>query len=183
MDRSRNGGAGPECGALFRLGRRPADPVSSSLLVVPWLVYLHTGDKRILDKCYDGMKRWEAYLERVSDQDIVKFSYFGDWAGPVTASDPESGASARIPLLRLPILSLPAYYLNCVLLENIARVLGKGEDADAYQAMKGRILNRFNQKFFTLMKISMRPEARPPMSALCSSAWFLRVNRIRFSQI
>ena len=53
------------------------------------------------------MKRWEAYLERVSDQDIVRFSYFGDWAGPVTASDPESGASARIPLLRLQILSLP----------------------------------------------------------------------------
>ncbi len=130
------------------------------------------------------MKRWEAYLERVSDQDIVRFSYFGDWAGPVTASDPESGASGSYSAVTPPdFISTWAYYLNCVLLESIARVLGKGEDVSSYHAMRRRILSRFNQKFFTLMKISMRPEARPPMSALCSSAWFLRVNRIRFSQI
>lgn len=81
MDRVRNGGAARMWRPSSGLDGGPADPVSSSLLVVPWLVYLHTGDKKILAKCYDGMKRWEAYLERVSDQDIVRFSYFGDWAG------------------------------------------------------------------------------------------------------
>ena len=142
-------GALPDVAPFFRLGRRPADPVSSSLLVVPWLVYLHTGDKKILAKCYDGMKRWEAYLERVSDQDIVRFSYFGDWAGPVTASDPESGASGSYSAVTPPdFISTWAYYLNCVLLESIARVLGKGEDVSSYHAMRRRILSRFNQKFF-----------------------------------
>ncbi len=139
----------PDVAPFFRLGRRPADSVSSSLLVVPWLVYLHTGDKKILTKCYDGMKRWEAYLERVSDQDIVRFSYFGDWAGPVTASDPESGASGSYSAVTPPdFISTWAYYLNCVLLESIARVLGKGEDVSSYHAMRRRILSRFNQKFF-----------------------------------
>ena len=95
------------------------------------------------------MKRWEAYLERVSDQDIVRFSYFGDWAGPVTASDPESGASGSYSAVTPPdFISTWAYYLNCVLLESIARVLGKGEDVSSYHAMRRRILSRFNQKFF-----------------------------------
>ncbi len=142
-------GALPDVAPFFRLGRRPADPVSSSLLVVPWLVYLHTGDKGILEKCYDGMKRWEAYLEKVSDQDIVKFSYFGDWAGPVTVSDPESGASGSYSAVTPPdFISTWAYYLNCVLLKNIARILGREKDFVTYLEMSRRILERFNKRFF-----------------------------------
>ena len=142
-------GALPDVAPFFRLGRRPADPVSSSLLVVPWLIYLHTGDKQILARSYDGMKRWESYLEQVAEGDIVSFSYFGDWCGPVTVSDPESGASGSYSAVTPPdFISTWAYYLNCILLEDIAGILGKEEDAAGYQSMGKRILTRFNQKFF-----------------------------------
>ena len=141
-------GAITDVAPFFKYGRRPADPVCSSFLIVPWLIYLHYGDRSLLEKGYEGMKRWEDYLEISADDDIVKFSYFGDWCGPIIVSDPTSQASGSYSAITpAEYISTWAYYLNSVLLQKFAQVLDKPEDYTKYTAMRERILRKFNKKF------------------------------------
>ena len=66
-----------------RYGTRPADPVSSSFLLVPWNIYVHYGDRKILEENYEPIKKWVGFLLKNSDNYIVRYSQMGDWAGPI----------------------------------------------------------------------------------------------------
>ena len=48
--------------APFNWGNRPADPVSSSFLLLGWNLYLFYGDKTAIADHYDGFKKWEDCL-------------------------------------------------------------------------------------------------------------------------
>lgn len=146
---------GPKTGAITdtapfaRYGRRPADPVASSYLVVPWLVYLHYGDRRILEKHYEGMKKWEAYLGRSVDDYIVSYSYYGDWSPPLTESVRGSiGAGAVSATTPGILMSTGFYYYNAILMSKMAWVLGKLEEEREYISLAERIKEAFNRRFF-----------------------------------
>ena len=49
-------GAIADTAPFYLYGRRPADPVCSTYLIIPWLMYLHYGDRRILEEHYEGLK-------------------------------------------------------------------------------------------------------------------------------
>lgn len=55
-------GAISDTAPFFRMGQKPADPVSSSFLLVPWNVYCFYGEKKILEENYDSCKRWAANM-------------------------------------------------------------------------------------------------------------------------
>ena len=83
------------CTAPFAFGGRPADPVCSSFLVAGWEAYMHTGNLDILREGYDGFKAWNDYLASRSQQGIVDYSYYGDWAGPAYACEGEDAPIQR----------------------------------------------------------------------------------------
>ena len=75
------------CTAPRIYGERPADPVCSSFLVAGLQALLHTGNLDILRQAYDGFVRWEECLEGLADGYILRYSHYGDWAGPVYACE------------------------------------------------------------------------------------------------
>jgi len=141
-------GAITDTAPFSRFGKRPADPVCSSYLIVPWLVYLHYDDSRILQEHYEGFKRWTEYLRRQSDDYIVSYSYCGDWASPINQAVLGSiGAGAVSAHTPGELISTGYFYLNAVLLSKMAAILGKEEDAERYQRLAENIKEAFNRSF------------------------------------
>lgn len=47
------------CTAPYVYGGRPADPVCSSFLLAVWESLLYYGDRALLERSYEGLRRWE----------------------------------------------------------------------------------------------------------------------------
>ncbi|MBQ9065479.1 MAG: family 78 glycoside hydrolase catalytic domain [Blautia sp.] len=117
--------------------------------IIPWNVYLHSGDKGILIKQYDSMKGWVDYMKREDDADGGKRlwlsgTHYGDWlaldgnvkGGVYGATEPGFIASAY-------------YYYSTNIVAKAAAVLGKKDDADYYSALAGEIYNAFVKEYYT----------------------------------
>ena len=108
-----------------------------------WRTFMNYGDKRPLERFYPVMKHWLDYVDAYSVDGLLKtwptpvyrWWYLGDWAAPagVDVQDP-----ASIDLVAN--CTLCQVYLE---LEQIARVLGKEDDAavyrQRYEALRQRI--------------------------------------------
>ncbi|MCX6348729.1 MAG: family 78 glycoside hydrolase catalytic domain, partial [Candidatus Aureabacteria bacterium] len=55
----------------------------SAYIILPWLFYQRYGDHDLISRNYEGMKRYFAYLKRISRGDIISQG-LGDWADVVT---------------------------------------------------------------------------------------------------
>ena len=94
-------GAITDTAPFIRYGLRPADPVSTSFLLIPWNTYLHYGDVRIIEQNYEAMRRWVGYLKRNSNGYVLRYSQMGDWAAPVSGTDLGSIGSGAVSTLSL----------------------------------------------------------------------------------
>jgi alpha-L-rhamnosidase len=140
----------PSTGAItdtapYRWGRRPADPVSVCYLLIPWLLYVHYGDKHTMAARYAGMKAWVDYLTTRTNDSIVDYSYYGDWAPPVQfGEDGSLGSSAVSKNTPGSLVSTACYAYSARLLSRIANVLGNATDVQAYSALADQITARYN---------------------------------------
>src|SRR3546814_16721068 len=66
----------------FRYGGRPADPVAASYLLLALKSYEFYGNREIIRDHYQGLKAWVDYLVTRTNDGIVNYSYYGDWAPP-----------------------------------------------------------------------------------------------------
>ncbi|TFG67693.1 MAG: hypothetical protein E4H27_08705, partial [Anaerolineales bacterium] len=135
--------------APHRWGQRPADPVSVCYLLIPWLLYLHYGDKRTMSENYAGMRAWVDFLHRQADHDIVNYSYYGDWSPPaeegVQGSIGSSAVSRNTPGA---LMSTGMSYYATDLLARIARVIGQETDAILYETHAKRIATAYHKRFY-----------------------------------
>ena len=147
----------PTTGAIpdtvpFRWGMRPADPVSASYLLMPWLAYQHYGDLRSLAEHYDGLKGWVGFLTSQAKEHIVEYSYYGDWAPPVGEGLANSlGDSANSRDTPGPLMSTGYYYLCAQLISKMAQALGpqrSQDDASRYAELARQIGEAFNRRFW-----------------------------------
>jgi len=135
--------------APYRWGHRPADPVSVCYLLIPWLLYLHYGDIRTMTEHYAGMKAWVDFLHRQADNDIVAYSYWGDWSPPIAEGVQDSiGSSAVSRNTPGALISTGMNYYATHLLSDIARVVGHAQDATVYGAHADRIAKAYHRRFF-----------------------------------
>lgn len=144
----------PRSGAItdtapFRWGNRPADPVSVCYLLVPWLLYVHYGDTRTLEERFSGMKAWVDYLTSRSQDGIVPYSYWGDWAPPIEFGlDGSLGSSAVSRETPGRLVSTACYAYSARLLSKIAAVLQQEKEAEFYASLAQRITGQYNAAFW-----------------------------------
>lgn len=112
-------------------------------IIVPYVLYQRYGDKRILEENYEMMQKWYQFLENRAKQKPLnpvkrlkrnpyrRFTIetgvdYGEWCEP----DVESTAAMRTPQGKVAT----AYFAQSGrMLSEIARILGKEEDAKAYE--------------------------------------------------
>lgn len=142
-------GAITDTAPFLRYGFRPADPVSGSFLMLPWNLYLHYGDDRVIRENYDANGRWVHYLLRNVRDGVVRFSSMGDWAAPVEGTDHTSTGGGALSVITPPLLMSTGFlYHDCILMEKMAKVLGKTEDEQEWRQTAARVKDNFNRAFF-----------------------------------
>ncbi|MFY9177955.1 MAG: family 78 glycoside hydrolase catalytic domain [Caldicoprobacterales bacterium] len=135
--------------APFKRGQNPADPVCASYLLLPWLSYIFYGNKRLLEESYEGLKKWTNYLYSMTDNGIVVYSYWGDWASPIKECIDNTPVSRNTPGV---LMSTGFLYYCLSLLVKIAKVLDKKEDLELLKKRTREIREAFNRKFFNKEK-------------------------------
>lgn len=146
---------GKETGALtdtvpyVGYGNQPADPVSSSYLMLGWLLYMHYGDKQALERHYDGFAAWTRYLESETVNGIVNYSYYGDWAAPISGTLQGSrGAGAISGITPGKQMSTGFLYYDATLMAKIAEVLGKTDDIEEWKRLAAKTKEAINARFY-----------------------------------
>lgn len=116
-------------------GSNPGDPMwSIAYPLVLWHTYLHTGDASLLERHYDGVKRYLESLRReAGDSHIITRNNYGDWiAVEGTPND---------------LVSTGSFCLTAAVVADVAEVLGKQDDAAEYRILWRRIGDAFNARF------------------------------------
>ena len=120
----------------------PAKPGwGDAVVVVPWVTYKFSGDKRILEDNYDGMKAWVEFMRSKarnnlyiwSNPDSTFFGY-GDWIAPVKSPAKPVGVSY--------------YYYSTKLLSKIAGIIGNTSDARQYASLANDIAKAYQAKYY-----------------------------------
>lgn len=144
----RRTGAIADTAPYFRNGQKPADPVSSSFLMVPWNVYCHYGDTRILEENVDACARWIRFLQRHSDEGIVRYSPMGDWASPKQWCDPNSIGAGSVSAITPPVYMATGFlYLNCRLMQKMLKALGRLKEAGLWEKEAERAAQAFRNVY------------------------------------
>ena len=119
----------------------PSDPAwGTATVVLPWTMYQHYGDTRILEQRYETMKRWVEFLRSQSKGDLIEYGKFGDWCPP------QQVVSSLTPIR---LTSTWHYYHDALILSRIAALLGRSSDAEEYAALSDRIKDAFNSEFLS----------------------------------
>ena len=134
------------CTAPKVFGAFPADPVCSSFLVAGLQAYLHFADREMLEEAFDAFAAWEGCLLDHSEDFIVTYSYYGDWAGPAYACEPNDGA--RSIVTPGVFMSTGYSFYNCRTLAEMARILGREDDVKRYQALAEKVREAMLRKWY-----------------------------------
>ena len=123
----------------------------SACILIPWWMNHYYNDERILQEHYPTMKKYLMYLRNLAKTDknpqepyiINDFgSYWyslGEWCAP---------SPRRRDGPNHPVVNTFYYYYNTTLMAQIAKKLGKMEDAQQFTALADTIKNAFNNTFF-----------------------------------
>ncbi|MCX6923627.1 MAG: glycoside hydrolase family 78 protein [Verrucomicrobia bacterium] len=106
-------------------------------VICPWTTFEVYGDRRVLERHYDAMKRFIEFCRKRSTPELLppaNFHCFGDWLS-IRADTPKE-------------VIYTAYFAHCTkLTARAAEVLGKADDASKYNALFERICAAFNRAY------------------------------------
>ncbi len=133
----------------------------SAIVEVPYQLYKHYGDKEILAKYYNNMRRYIDYLEEHSEYGVVTSDKkgnwcLGDWCGP-NILYPDKDITSHNQQVVLPAPMVNTYFMVKSLIQmcKIANIIGKEEDIPEYEekikyrkgAMTAAYFNTFDDNF------------------------------------
>lgn len=124
------------------------------VVTLPWQLYLHYGDRRILEDSYPMIRKWMEFLESKTDNGILKpyieigqnslrWSFLGDWVPPGR----NQGNNRIDEHTTLFFNNLYCLY-NIKVAERVASVLGKKEDAAMYRKRAEERKPLLHKEFF-----------------------------------
>ena len=128
------------------IGESGSSPWADAGVIVPWAVFMHSGNKTLLEEFYSGMKSWVDFREKQSTEHLIQSGFhFGDWLALDTSE------SAKIPCGATdPLFIANAYYFHCAqILAKAAKILRKASDAMKYLDLSAEILSAIRQKYFS----------------------------------
>jgi alpha-L-rhamnosidase len=124
----------PSCGWGFNWGSGPA--WDSAYLLIPWYVYLYTGDRSAIDMHYEAMARYLDYCSEMATNGIVSFG-LGDWC-----------TVDRARMTNPSLTSTAYYYVDAKLMSTFAALTGRIAEQRRYADLALDIKKSFNATFY-----------------------------------
>ena len=115
--------------------------------IIPWKIYLRTGDKKILEENFETMKDWLKYHESVTENYISKMGFFADWLQPLPENGDNRGDTSK------SLIGTAFFAHSANLTAKTAKALGKTEEFEKYDALYKTVANAFENKFFENGKV------------------------------
>ncbi|MDP4208627.1 MAG: family 78 glycoside hydrolase catalytic domain [Bacteroidota bacterium] len=113
----------------------------STGIIMPWYAYQWYGDRQNLANSYSMMQRYISYLGSKANDHILSQG-LGDWYD-IGKNPP--GVSQLTPK---GVTATAIYYYDLTIMSKIAQLLGKSDDAAAYEKLASEVKNAFNRNFF-----------------------------------
>ena len=126
---------------VFQGGFRDSLEWGSAGIIVPWQQYEFDGDREMLRRHYDVMKKYVAYLGTTATNNIVNHG-LGDWYD----LGPKAPGVAQLTPVALAATAF--YFYDTWVLSQIAVLLGETNDAKQFETQAGEIRTAFNREFF-----------------------------------
>ena len=123
---------------------------TSTIALIPWNVYLFTGDSRLLADNYENIKRYVDHITAISPAGLTDWG-LGDWV-PVKSKTPVEFTSSVY------------YYTDALILSKAAKLLKKDADHKKYAALSQRIKDAFNKKYFDSVNVNYAGGTQTPLS-------------------
>lgn len=114
--------------------------------IIPWTLYEFYGDKSILEQQFDSMVAWVDYITTLDgdDNNWRRHFHYGDWLALDVEYPQKLQGGTDIGLIA------STQYRYCAqLTAKAARVLGKLQVAEKYEALEHRILEEIRKEYFT----------------------------------
>ena len=113
-------------------------------VIIPWTIYLTYGDTRLLEQQYSSMAKWVGFERARAGDDLIWEGdrHFGDWLAFATTRSDYPGATTAKELIATAFF---AY--STELMERVALVLDKRDDAARYRDQLERIKHAFVREF------------------------------------
>ncbi|RCS26746.1 rhamnosidase [Polaribacter sp. WD7] len=115
--------------------------------IIPWKIYLRTGDKKILEENFETMKGWVKYHESVTKNYISKMGFFADWLQPLPENGDNRGDTSK------SLIGTAFFAHSATLTAKTAKALGKIEEFEKYNALYKSVAKAFENKFFENGKV------------------------------
>ena len=106
---------------------------TSTIALIPWNIYLFYGDASLLERCYDGIKRYVDHIDKISPSGLTTWG-LGDWV-PVKSKS------------QVELTSTAYYYADVTILAKAAKMFNRQEDYGKYSALAEKIRKAFNEKY------------------------------------
>jgi len=110
--------------------------------IIPWKIYMRTGDKSILEDNFEMMEEWVKYHKLKSKDNISNMMSFSDWLQPY----PENGDNRGDTSLHL--IGTAFYAHSAKLTSQSAAVLGRVEEQKKYEEIFKTVAKSFEDTFF-----------------------------------
>lgn len=111
---------------------------TSSIAIIPWNIYLFYGDSRLLESCFDNLKRYVDYIDSKNPSGLTDWG-LGDWV-PVKTKTPKEFTSSVY------------FFVDATILAKAAKIFGKQADYEKYSIIAKKIKNAINSKYLNSTK-------------------------------
>ena len=113
----------------------------ASFILCPYYNYIWYGDDSAMRRHYDAMKRYIDYLQSRTQGNILDYG-LGDWfdVGP--------NRPGVAQLTSVAFSATAMYHYELCVMSSIARLLGKGDDAQRFSRMAADVKQAFNARFW-----------------------------------
>ena len=118
---------------------------ADAAVICPWEIYRAFGDCRILGEQYETMKAWIGYIYKEAENGLIWNSgfHFGDWLALDAKKGSYFGATPND-------LIATAFYANSVeIMSKTAAILNKSKDQEEYNMLHNKIIEAFQNRFYT----------------------------------
>lgn len=106
---------------------------TSTIAIIPWNLYLFYGDSKPLSDCYENIKAYVNYVDRIAPDGLTTWGR-GDWVPVKSKSNKELTSSVY-------------FYVDATILSKAAKLFGKEDDSRYYEALAKKIKEAINAKY------------------------------------
>ncbi len=117
-------------------------------VVLPWYLYEHEGDRRVLEDNFEMIKKWLAFLDTHVEDNVLrrfggKWDFLGDWLWPNATAEGMNNDSPQT-------LCLNNCYrvYNLKIAAKIARVLGNTSEAETWETQARNSSRAIHERFY-----------------------------------